>query len=58
METQDAICMQTLKNVSDHGTFDYRRAHIVNRMRDLVTSFAVYDESIKDKTVDRTFVSI
>ena len=58
MDAQDAICMQTLNNEPDDGNFDYRRAHTIDRIRDLVTSFAVLDESTKDKTMCRTFVSI
>ena len=57
VKNQDSIFMQSVKTVSDHDTFDKWRAHTVDRMKDFVTSFAVYDESTKDKAMCKTLVS-
>ena len=58
VENQDSIVMQSIKTVSDHDIFDNTRAQAINRMKDFVTSFAVYDESRKDKAMCQTLVSL
>ena len=58
VENQDSIVMQSIKTVSDHDIFDNTRAQAINRMKDFVTSFAVYDESTKDKAMCQTLVSL
>ena len=47
MTKPEVIQMERLDNALDE-TFDYRRAHTVDQLRDLITSFAICEESPED----------
>ena len=52
------IFLESIDPVSVRDSFDYIRARTVDRMRDLLNSFAVYDESTEDIANLRSSVSL